>query len=135
MSDYTPTTDDVVREKIAALSSDALRDVAYSCGRVWEAWQYGTMTQDDFSPEWEDEELLASIADALLPLIIATRTAALEKLEGVEYGRQKRESGKVFALRGPPRPDWWGESQEDYEHVQRLVGRWIPATPAGQEAT
>ena len=64
----------------------------------------------------------------------ATRTAALEELEGIEYGRRKRESGEVFALRGPPRPDWWGESQEDYEHVQRLVGRWIPATAADLDA-
>ena len=33
----------------------------YSCSRVWEAWQYGTMTQDDFSPLEEDENIYNDI--------------------------------------------------------------------------
>ena len=54
------------RDEIQALVSESLRDVAYTCGRAWEAWQYGTMTQDDFSPAWEDDELVGSMADALI---------------------------------------------------------------------
>ena len=33
----------------------------YSCSRVWEAWQYWTMTQDDFSPLEEDENIYNDI--------------------------------------------------------------------------
>ncbi len=33
----------------------------YSCSRVWEAWQYWTMNQDDFSPLEEDENIYNDI--------------------------------------------------------------------------
>ena len=32
---------------------NALTDMVYDCTRVWEAWSYGTMTQDDFVPVTE----------------------------------------------------------------------------------
>lgn len=57
------------REQIAEASAEVLRDVAYVCGRVWEAWQVGTMSEDDFAPAWEDDELTFSIADAVLALL------------------------------------------------------------------
>ena len=44
----------------------------------------------------------------------------------VQYGRRNRESGKFIALGGHPLPEWWDESQETYEHVQRLVSSWAP---------
>jgi hypothetical protein len=50
-----------LREAIA----EVLRDTTYSCGRVWQAWQYNTMTEDDFSPAWEDDELLDSLVAAV----------------------------------------------------------------------
>jgi len=34
-----------------------LRD-NYACTRVWEAWSYGTMTEDDFVPMDEDEDIV-----------------------------------------------------------------------------
>lgn len=34
---------------------DTILDGEYACTRVWEAWQYGTMTQDDFVPMAESE--------------------------------------------------------------------------------
>lgn len=33
----------------------------YSCSRVWEAWQYWTMTQSDFYPLEEDENIYEDI--------------------------------------------------------------------------
>lgn len=54
------------RHKGIEAIAKGLRDVAYSCGRVWEAWQYGTMSQNDFSPAWEDDELLDSLVAELV---------------------------------------------------------------------
>lgn len=33
---------------------DYFKDSVYWCERVPEAWQYGTMTLEDFSPAWDD---------------------------------------------------------------------------------
>lgn len=66
----TPPTREVIAEAI----SEVLRDTVYSCSRVWEAWQYNTMTPDDFSPAWEDEEVLDSAAAAVLVLFAAPPT-------------------------------------------------------------
>jgi hypothetical protein len=52
----------------------------------------------------------------------------------IQFGRRNRETGYVQPLSGPPRPDWWGESQETWEHVQRFVQPWIPVDEAvGEE--
>lgn len=45
--------DQGIRDQVA----EVLRG-AYSCTRAWEAWSYGTMTEDDFAPAWEDEDLI-----------------------------------------------------------------------------
>jgi hypothetical protein len=50
-----------LRERIA----NALQDDVYACTRVWEAWQVGTMTADDFTPAWENEDVLDNIIAAL----------------------------------------------------------------------
>jgi len=50
---------------------------------------------------------------------------------GWEYGRRDRRYGSYLPLRGKPSSDWWGESQEDYEHVRRAVGPWEPFTEGG----
>lgn len=56
-----PISGDTLREKFA----DALQDDTFTCGRVWEAWQYGTMTQDDFAPAWESDEVLDNLIDVV----------------------------------------------------------------------
>lgn len=33
----------------------------YHCGRVWEAWEIGTMTEEDFTPLEEDEDFISEI--------------------------------------------------------------------------
>jgi len=47
-------------------------------------------------------------------------------MNAFEYGRRERATGLVRPLRGAPLPDWWGESQDEWEHVQRTVGPWKP---------
>ena len=44
----------------------------------------------------------------------------------IEYGRRERTTGRVVPLRGTPLPEWYGESQDLWEHVQRPVGSWEP---------
>lgn len=48
-----------VKEELAAYFEDSV----YWCGRVPEAWSYGTMTIEDFSPAWDDEDILESILE------------------------------------------------------------------------
>lgn len=38
----------------------------YFCDRVWSAWSYGTMTQEDFIPLNEDDEFLDDFYNFLL---------------------------------------------------------------------
>lgn len=55
----TPS-DEELRQRVA----DCLREV-YTCSRVWEAWQYNTMTEDDFAPAWESDDLIDDLVAAL----------------------------------------------------------------------
>jgi hypothetical protein len=50
-----------VRDAIAA----ALTGVYY-CGRVWSAWNIGTMSQDDFQPAADVDEVLDGLTDAAM---------------------------------------------------------------------
>ena len=50
----------VLRDALAeALTS------TYVCGRVWDAWNVGTMTKDDFQPAAECDELLDELVQAV----------------------------------------------------------------------
>jgi hypothetical protein len=47
---------------------DALADIlggVYVCDRAWSAWGVGTMTQDDFYPAAESDEVLDSLVEAI----------------------------------------------------------------------
>lgn len=63
----TEPTDESVVDDLA----NAVSDVTYTCGRVWSAWGYGTMTEDDFTDASQDEEWLYStvevVRDSLQP--------------------------------------------------------------------
>lgn len=57
----------------AAQLREAVRDAViaglsgtYYCGRVWSAWQIGTMSQQDFTPAAEVSEVVDEITDATL---------------------------------------------------------------------
>ncbi len=41
--------------------SSHLRDT-YACSRVWEAWGYGTMTEEDFSLACDDDDIICGIS-------------------------------------------------------------------------
>ena len=59
-ADMPMLTDEELREAFAqSLTS------TYVCGRVWSAWGYGTMSEDDFSPASECDELLDSLVQAV----------------------------------------------------------------------
>ena len=53
----------VTAERIADTVRDYLGDI-FACTRVWEAWQVGTMTQNDFTPA-DETELADDIATAV----------------------------------------------------------------------
>ena len=48
-------------KKLRELLEECLSETVFTCSRVWEAWSYGTMGEDDFAPAWEDEELIENI--------------------------------------------------------------------------
>lgn len=60
------------REALVDLIEEHLHGV-YHCGRVWEAWRVGTMTEDDFT-EARGSDLAPDLADAILAKL-ATRPA------------------------------------------------------------
>lgn len=62
----TPEGNRVVKTRDAV--ADVLSEVVYCCTRDWSAWQVNTMTESDFHPAAEDEELLDSIVEAVLNL-------------------------------------------------------------------
>jgi len=53
-------------------AAELLSDLWY-CDRVWEAWHVGTMTQDDFIPADEDDDILTTTAQALYDFVQAQR--------------------------------------------------------------
>jgi hypothetical protein len=84
-----------LREQVTQLLSDD-----YACTRVWEAWQYGTMTQDDFMPLTETERV-----DEIIALIEShtskvcqqkEREARIDELQRVDtrrhYGKDYQDS-------------------------------------------
>gem|GEM_PF-5528441 len=62
----------VTVEQIANLVRTHLTSI-YACTRVWEAWQVGTMTEDDFIPASEIE-MADEIAEAVVALLTAPST-------------------------------------------------------------
>ena len=67
-----------------AIDRDALIDAiaqglhrTWHCTRVWEAWHFGTMSQDDFEPV-DESETPTEIADAVLALLAAPPAAQAE---------------------------------------------------------
>ena len=74
------------REELQALVAESLRDVTYTCGRVWEAWQYGTMTDEDFAPAWEDDGLTGSMADEIMKAIKPRLAQTVGRLDALAPG-------------------------------------------------
>jgi hypothetical protein len=64
-----------MREKVREAVAEAVGD-AYDCTRVWSAWSYGTMGEDDFVPVADQADRIAEIADAAIAAL--TSNASLE---------------------------------------------------------
>lgn len=62
-----PTADSAADARDAVRNAIAAQLVGtYYCGRVWSAWQVGTMREDDFTPAEEVDEVLDDITDAVI---------------------------------------------------------------------
>jgi len=59
---------EALRAKAESAVADAL-DSALYCTRVWEAWDYGTMSEDDFKLVSEDRDSVAEITNAALEAV------------------------------------------------------------------
>lgn len=68
-----------LREQVRDMIASHLAGT-YHCGRVWEAWSCGTMTQDDFS-DVGDSDTPEELTEEIMALI----TAAEQKPAPVEY--------------------------------------------------
>lgn len=72
------------------LEKDALREIVishfrggdYACTRAWEAWQYGTMTQDDFIP-LEETERVDEMVDLVMQQREKDRIGFIEELKSL----------------------------------------------------
>lgn len=58
--------DQATADQLRQAFYDYLGQEIYSCGRVHEAWSYGTMGLDDFSLAREDEDILDSLMEIAL---------------------------------------------------------------------
>lgn len=107
MAEWIPDgTDDQLHE---------LLRTEYACTRSWEAWQYGTMTQADFTPMGETEivgDLLAwrdaavrAAFDAMLPPGLDERVAEITaflktvSVNYFDYGRLHDERADLKRIR------------------------------------
>lgn len=59
---------------------DALSGL-YTCDRVWSAWQYGTMREDDFAPAEDDEDVIDNFEQMILELLEKERKEIFERIE------------------------------------------------------
>lgn len=75
------------REQIGDIVREHLRGLYY-CGRVWEAWSVGTMSEDDFSPA-EELETADEIADSLLAGMTQASWAAQPQQATDDYDQSR----------------------------------------------
>lgn len=61
----TAIRDDIRTALVRVLDSQE----ALHCTRVWEAWSYGTMTEDDFAAVTQDEASIDELVEAVAAAI------------------------------------------------------------------
>lgn len=81
--------DDKMKPKAQPELTDALREAVaeglrglYGCGRVWSAWNVGTMSQNDFYAAEESDECIDQVMDAMRPHVSAQCAAPDERATG-----------------------------------------------------
>lgn len=69
-------------EDVIPVLAEAVQFVTYTCSRTWEAWQYGTMSEEDFMDAADDEEWLSSTVEVVRDVInpVVTTAEDLNKL-------------------------------------------------------
>lgn len=116
-----PLTDEQVTS-LRDTFAQTLGDV-YVCGRVWEAWNYGTMSKGDFQPAGECEEVLDSLTTAVYEALKAVPPKEPEQ-EPFTYYDPVRDSIRPFRGEGDihgetttptQRKPWVSLSEEDRE--------------------
>lgn len=96
------TTNPALTERIAEAVRQALSDgEALQCTRVWEAWLYKTMTDEDFT-DASDGPLVEEVTAAVLPLI----AAEVRKAQADALRSAVRDMGdwadEVYVIAGDP---------------------------------
>jgi hypothetical protein len=106
------------RERVMEAIAGAL-GYAFDCTRVWSAWSYGTMSEDDFSLVREDDGRLGEIADAAIAAIQPPQPVRSVSDEDARDAARYREMMSAHNLSHPNelidtaryanqfRPDWW----------------------------
>lgn len=100
--DLTEDQKDVVIETTANAVGDAL-----DCMRVWSAWSYGTMGEDDFLPVRDSNERLVDIARAVVESLPEPATQAVpweprdQWPTAVQVEAWHGRGGWLMALHGP----------------------------------
>jgi hypothetical protein len=89
-----PTDSTWVRCDDAAESEGDTHDLAveilgdlYDCKRVWSAWQYGNMDEEDFELAAEDEDIVADVERLLQQALAAERERSNQLLAAYEQER------------------------------------------------
>ena len=103
-----------IPEAIEAAKVEALQhlsETVYLCGRVWEAWSYGTMTEDDFTPAVEDDEFV----DEMVRDIV---TAAAPIIEARAKAEALREAADAL-------PEWELIGLEGYYDGNEQIRAWL----------
>lgn len=68
---------DDARNEIRAAVWEGLKGLYY-CGRVWDAWQVGTMGQDDFTPAEDMDEVIDPIFENVVAALEKSRAPAAQ---------------------------------------------------------
>lgn len=71
-----------LREVISAALDSEISPCGYDCTRVWEAWHFGTMSQDDFVPM---SDRLDEIVETIAVAVEATPQAAAQPSQAGEW--------------------------------------------------
>lgn len=102
-----------VKERLREAISEALGE-ALDCTRVWEAWGYGTMSQNDFQPVNDDPDRLEELVNAALSVLTSPGNGWMNDVVS-ERQRQDQKWG------GPEHDDQ--KSPNDFvQHIEDYAG-------------
>lgn len=105
------------KERLREAISEALGE-ALDCTRVWEAWGYGTMSQDDFQPVNDDPDRLEELVDAALSVLpLPSDKPEGEWVKDVVAERQRQDQKW-----GGPQHDDQKSPNDFVQHIEDYAG-------------